>query len=66
MGYGDFGAQTVSELFLSLIWMVFGVGFYSFVIGNMTSIIANENANSENLYNKLKSLEEFAKKTKLP
>ena len=46
--------------------MVFGVGFYSFVIGNMTSIIANESANSENLYNKLKSLEEFAKKTKLP
>jgi hypothetical protein len=50
VGYGDFGAITVSELFLSLIWMIFGVGFYSFVIGNLTSILANENQNSENLY----------------
>lgn len=66
VGYGDFGAYTTGELFLSIIWMIFGVGFYSFVIGNLTSIIANENANSENLYNKLKALEEFAKKTSLP
>jgi uncharacterized membrane protein YwzB len=50
VGYGDFGANTVAELFLNVVWMVFGVGFYSFVIGNLTSIIANENANSENLY----------------
>jgi hypothetical protein len=50
VGFGDFGANTVAELYLSLVWMIFGVGFYSFVIGNMTSIIANENANSENLY----------------
>lgn len=75
VGFGDFGAFTVAELFICIIWMIFGVGFYSFVIGNLTSIIANENANSENLYvirfanifqNKLKALEEFAKKTKLP
>lgn len=66
VGYGDFGAITEAELFLSVFWMIFGVGFYSFVIGNLTSIIANANANSENLYNKLKALEEFAKKTKLP
>ncbi|CDW91576.1 cation channel family protein [Stylonychia lemnae] len=66
VGFGDFGARTVSELFLCIVWMIFGVGFYSFVIGNLTSIIANENANSENLYNKLKALEEFAKKTNLP
>jgi len=66
VGYGDFGAVTTAELLLSLVWMIFGVGFYSFVIGNLTSIIANENANSETLYNKLKALEEFAKKTKLP
>ncbi len=33
--------------------MIFGVGFYSFVIGNLTSMIANENADSENLYVRL-------------
>jgi len=66
VGYGDFGANNVPELCLSLIWMIFGVGFYSFVIGNLTTILANENQNYENLYNKLKGLEEFAKKTNLP
>src|SRR5688572_27219034 len=40
VGYGDFPVNTVGELILSLVWMVFGVGFYSFVIGNLTSIIA--------------------------
>ena len=50
VGFGDFGADNTSELFLSLVWMIFGVGFYSFVIGNLTSIIASDNANSENLY----------------
>jgi hypothetical protein len=50
VGYGDFGAKTNAELYLSVFWMIFGVGFYSFVIGNLTSIIANANANSENLY----------------
>lgn len=66
VGFGDFGARTVAELLLSVVWMIYGVGFYSVVIGNLTSIIANETANSENLYNKLKALEEFAKKTNLP
>jgi len=41
VGYGDIGAGTTTELFLNILWMVFGVGFYSFVIGNLTSIIAN-------------------------
>ena len=66
VGYGDFGADSIAELCLSLIWMIFGVGFYSFVIGSLTSIIASENQNTENLYHKLKALEEFAKKTNLP
>jgi voltage-gated potassium channel Kch len=40
VGYGDIGAITVGEKILSLIWMFFGVGFYSFTIGNLSSIIA--------------------------
>lgn len=40
VGYGDIPANTVSEIFLSLIWMLVGVIFYSFIIGNFTSIIA--------------------------
>lgn len=35
---------------MSIVWMIYGVGFYSVIIGNLTSLIANDTANSENLY----------------
>lgn len=66
VGFGEFGAFTIPELLMSIVWMIYGVGFYSAVIGYLTSMIANEAANSENQYNKLKALEEFAKKTNMP
>jgi Ion channel len=50
VGFGEFGAETYSELVLSVVWMICGVSFYSVVIGNLTSLIANETANSENLF----------------
>lgn len=40
VGYGDIPAVTAGEMLLSLFWMIFGVGFYSFIIGNYSSIIA--------------------------
>lgn len=45
--------------------MVFGVAFYSFVIGNVQSIITKSQQDTENLVNKLKSLEKFKKKNNL-
>ena len=39
VGYGDISAHTNLEICLSLAWMIFGVGFYSFTIGNLSSII---------------------------
>lgn len=59
VGYGDFGAQTLTELVLNLIWMSFGVSFYSFVVGSVTSIIAREAQNTETLKNKLRALDQF-------
>ena len=50
MGFGEFGAYTYAELILSIFWMSYGCGFYSIIIGNLTSMIANETANSENLF----------------
>ncbi len=41
VGFGDIGSRTALEMILSLIWMIFGVGFYSYVIGNFSSIIAS-------------------------
>ena len=50
VGFGEFGAYTYAELILSIFWMSYGCGFYSIIIGNLTSMIANETANSENLF----------------
>jgi hypothetical protein len=40
VGYGDFTVSSKTEYILALIWMVVGVNFYSFTIGNVSSIIA--------------------------
>ncbi len=40
VGFGDIGSRTSLEMILSLVWMIFGVGFYSYVIGNFSSMIA--------------------------
>jgi hypothetical protein len=34
-----------------MIWMIFGVGFYSYTIGNMTSMIQEQDAENEELAN---------------
>eukprot|EP00347_Sterkiella_histriomuscorum_P015168 403358060 len=66
VGYGNFGASTVPELLMSIIWMVFGVAFYSIIIGNLSLIIANESSSSQNLIDKMQSIDEFASKTHMP
>jgi succinate dehydrogenase hydrophobic anchor subunit len=40
VGYGDINAYEISERELALVWMIFGVGFYSFTIGNLAGIIS--------------------------
>jgi hypothetical protein len=44
VGYGDIAAFSDSEIILSLIWMLFGVGIYSFIIGSLTSVLSNYDA----------------------
>ena len=39
VGYGDFSISTKSEYLLSFLWMIIGVNFYSFTVGNVTNII---------------------------
>ena len=65
VGYGDFGCNNVSEILITLVWMLIGVAFYSFVLGSLTAIITSIKNQSDNLNNKLKALENFAKETDL-
>lgn len=39
VGYGDISAGTDAERIAAVIWMIIGIGFYSFTIGNLSSII---------------------------
>jgi hypothetical protein len=36
VGFGDISAGNETEQWMAIGWMVFGVGFYSYNIGNMT------------------------------
>ncbi|CDW71963.1 cation channel family protein [Stylonychia lemnae] len=66
VGYGDIAANTQVEQILSILWMVFGVGFYSFTIGNLSSVIASMDTKNSILKQKLTTLSDFSKRILLP
>ncbi len=66
VGFGDVPAITVSERILALFWMIFGVGFYSFTVGNLSSIIASLDAKSAEIRGKIDSFLDFSREVKLP
>jgi hypothetical protein len=51
---------------MGLFWMLLGVAFYSFVIGNFSSMIENNDIIKQQLNVKLKAIAEFTKQTGLP
>jgi len=63
VGYGNFGQGNLYELNINLLWMFFGVGYYTFLIGSVTSMISAELENTESLNYKLKVLEDFYKES---
>lgn len=65
VGYGDFGAYSEWEIIITIIWMAIGVGFYSIVVGTLTSIITDQMLHQETLQSKLKALETFSKENNL-
>lgn len=62
LGYGDIPAVTTAEMILSLFWMTFGVAFYSFIIGNFSSIIASNVLIFASIEMKIRSLTELAER----
>eukprot|EP00347_Sterkiella_histriomuscorum_P012023 403370187 len=66
LGYGDIPAVTEFEIALSLIWMGVGVAFYSFVVGNFTSILVGNVEIQATISMKIISLKELARKAQIP
>ena len=43
IGYGELKPNCWLEYIISIVWLLLGVGFYSFTIGNITFILATSN-----------------------
>lgn len=59
VGFGDIPAKTSLEMGLALVWMMLGVGFYSYVVGNFSSMLASVDLRNRELKNQLIALNKF-------
>ena len=66
VGYGDISIYTKGEFILSLIWMIFGVNYYQYVIGNINSIITNIDQKAAILNQKIQALADYSIRYNLP
>ncbi|CAG9319559.1 unnamed protein product [Blepharisma stoltei] len=63
VGYGDIAARTELEQLLAMIWMLIGIGFYSFTIGALSSFLSEIDTKESILAAKLAAIHEFANET---
>jgi protein-S-isoprenylcysteine O-methyltransferase Ste14 len=66
VGFGDITAETTAERIFSIVWMILGVGMFSFAIGNVGSILSNIDKRESELREKINQFNEFTNKVKLP
>ncbi|CDW72811.1 cation channel family protein [Stylonychia lemnae] len=65
VGYGDVSAQTNEEMIIAVIWMIVGSFFYTFTIGNLTSVISNQNTRQSQISDRVNIINQFCKETNL-
>jgi hypothetical protein len=56
----------MTERSIAVVWMIFGVGFYSFTIGNLSSIIKAIDTKTAHLQEKLHMVSEFTRRSNMP
>ena len=61
VGYGDIVPTTDLERILAVGWMIFGVYFFSFTIGSLSSILSNIDTKETILTTKLAIIDEFVR-----
>lgn len=66
IGFGDIVPVTMPERIYTLFLLLLGVGFYSYIVGNLSNIFKVLEKDSSELNLKLTRLNEFAKDNKLP
>lgn len=63
VGFGDISAKTELEMTLAILWMIVGVGFYSFTIGSLSSFLTSIDTRESVLAAKMAAVQEFASET---
>jgi hyperpolarization activated cyclic nucleotide-gated potassium channel 1 len=63
VGYGDITAYTKLEMVVAILSLIAGVGFYSFTIGSMTSVLSEVNTKETVLHSKIAAIMELARET---
>lgn len=66
VGYGDVGPLHTLERMYSILWIFLGVGFFSYMVGNLTSIMSSISKRDGEYFKKLNQFADFADKIKLP
>ena len=65
IGYGDIVPGTNLERIIAILWMILGVGFYSFAVGSLSSLLSSIDTRDAALTTKLYAISEFSKETGL-
>lgn len=65
IGYGDIVPGTNLERVISILWMILGVGFYSFTVGSLSSLLSSIDSRDAALTTKLYAIGEFSEETGL-
>lgn len=66
IGYGDIFPILDLERIIAIIYMIFGVVFYSFAIGNLSKLLVAMDQRGFEFKQLLNNFSEFAKKIRLP
>jgi hyperpolarization activated cyclic nucleotide-gated potassium channel 1 len=66
IGYGDITPQNDLERMVCITWMIFGVGFYTYIIGSLSSLIFQLDTKRIQLTQRLYLIDQFCKESNLP
>lgn len=66
VGYGDIHPENNAEMLIAIAWMLFGICFFSYTLGILSSMLLSQNTKEIALNKKLLAVDEFIKEEKLP
>ena len=65
VGYGDITPNTTLERIVSIIWMIFGLCFFSFTVSSLSSMLNSIDTKESLLSTKLAAIDEFSDESHL-